>query len=66
MIIDLSFGYLDLVTFRQYYKIKEWLKIREIEYKFIWADTGKYLPTNIDIPNDEDAIAFKLVYGTFG
>jgi hypothetical protein len=45
----------------QYKSLKHWLEENNIEYEFVWKDTGSYCPYNLIIENEEDATYFSLV-----
>lgn len=49
-------------SFKGFNSMRSWLEDNKIKHKFVWIDTGQYLPDYIYIETGQDATAFKLKY----
>lgn len=49
-------------SYKEYKDIIKWLDSIDTHYRFMWTDTGQFLPNKLVMYKDSNAVYFKLKY----
>ncbi len=55
-------GGLTSESYKEYKDIIKWLDSIDTHYRFMWTDTGQFLPNKLVMYKDSNAVYFKLKY----
>ena len=61
--IEIKLGDLKTESYVEYKRMTAWLEANATSYTFNFKDSGKFLPTDVDISPPEAAVYFKLKWG---